>query len=65
MIYVIVDRIRLICKENNISIPKLEKEIGLGKGCIYKWKDVSPSVDNLLKVAQYFKVSINYFLENK
>ena len=51
--------IKSLCDKKGISISKLEKECGLGQGTIYKWKRVSPSIDNLQKVADYFKVTIN------
>jgi transcriptional regulator with XRE-family HTH domain len=58
----ILENIQELCKKNSISVPKLEKEIGLGNGAIYKWDKNSPSVDKLQKVADYFKVSTDYLL---
>jgi transcriptional regulator with XRE-family HTH domain len=45
-----------------MSIPKLEKELNLGNGAIYKWDKSSPSIDKLQKVAEYFNVSTDYLL---
>ena len=58
----IVENIKLLCRQRNTSIPKLEKEIGLGKGTAYKWDKSSPTADNLQKVADYFFVTIDYLL---
>lgn len=58
----IVENIRWLCKQQNISIPKLEKELGFGNGAIYNWDKSSPSVDKLQKVADYFQVSTDYLL---
>lgn len=54
-----VEKIKALCKERNISIPKLEDELQLGRGTIYKWEFVSPSVANLKKVADYFGCSLD------
>ena len=47
-----------------MSISSVEQAVGLSAGSISKWKTVSPSVNNLKKVADYFGVSIEYFLED-
>ncbi len=31
----ILERIQLLCEENNITVSKLEVELGLGKGTLY------------------------------
>lgn len=58
----IVKTIKLLCTDKDISIPKLEKELGFGNGAIYNWDESSPSADKIVKVADYFKVSANYLL---
>ena len=59
----ILKRILELAEKNNISISCLEKKLGFGNGTIKKWRESSPSVENLKKVADYFGVSIEYFLE--
>lgn len=51
-------------KEKGISITSLEKTLGFGNGTIRKWETSSPTVDKLKKVADYFGVSVDYFLED-
>lgn len=58
----ILVNIQKLCKENNTSVPKLEKELGFGNGSIYNWDKSSPSVDKLQKVAEYFNVSTDFLL---
>jgi transcriptional regulator with XRE-family HTH domain len=58
----ILENIQFLCKKNDMSIPKLEKELNIGNGAIYKWDKSSPSIDKLQKVADYFKVSTDYLL---
>ncbi len=59
----LVENIRYLCKEIGMSIPKLERHLGFGKGAIYKWEKSSPTIDNLEKVADYLKVSVDYLLD--
>lgn len=55
----ILENIQSLCREHGISIPNLEKELGLGKGSMYRWNTNSPSIDKLQKVANYFKVTLD------
>lgn len=59
----IFDKISQLTLERGISIAYLEKTLGLGNATIRGWKESSPSVEKLKKVADYFNVSIEYFLE--
>lgn len=59
----ILDKIIELCKKNGISISKLEKECEIGNGTIPGWRSSSPRLDTLKKVADYFGVSIEYFVE--
>ena len=54
------DRIQYLAKKNNISINALEKDLGFGGNSIGKWDKSSPSVEKLLKVADYFGVTLDY-----
>lgn len=57
------DKIMKLARQRGESIPKIEKACGFGKGTITKWNTSTPKADNLKKVADYFGVSIEYFLE--
>lgn len=59
----ILKKILKLAEKNNISISCLEKTLSFGNGTIKKWGESSPSVDKLKKVADYFGVSVDYFLE--
>ena len=56
------NKIAKLCEEQKISISELEKKMGFGRCTIVKWKKSNPTVDKLKKVADYFGVSIEYFL---
>ena len=57
------DRIKYLCARDNITITKLETDLGFGTSSIKKWeKTSSPSVNKLVKVADYFNVSLDYLM---
>ena len=58
----LVDRIRALANQRDMSLPQLEVELGLGNGTISRWKTSSPNTDKLQKIADYFKVSMDYLL---
>lgn len=55
-------KIRELCLQKGTSLTELERTLGFGRGTIAKWKESSPSVIKLKAVADYFGVSIEYFL---
>ena len=59
----VLDRIRVLCDENKITIAKLEKETGIGNGTISRGDISSPTASNLKKVADYFNVTTDTLLE--
>lgn len=58
-------KIKSLCEEKNISVYFLEKQLGLSTGSVCKWEKSVPRADTLSKVANYFGVSINHFLESQ
>lgn len=59
----IFEKVEEMVKKEGISISKLETNCNIGNGTISKWKTSSPTIANLKKVADYFEVPIEYFLE--
>jgi transcriptional regulator with XRE-family HTH domain len=55
----IVNSIKKLCDKNNIPIGQFEKEAGLSKGLISKWKEKTPSLDKIISIADYFNVSVD------
>lgn len=58
----IVENIKSLCDAKGTSIPRVEKELGFGRGSIYNWEKSSPSIDKIEKIAKHFNVSINRIL---
>lgn len=55
----IVNSIKALCKENDITVGQLEREVGLSQGLVSKWKDKTPSLDKIIDIADYFHVSLD------
>ena len=61
----LVKSIRETCKENNITPSQLENELGFGAGLISRWSKSSPSLDKIIDIADYFKISIDELIGRK
>lgn len=59
-----LEKISKLCSERGITITALERELNFGNSTIAKWREASPSVSKLKKVADYFGVSVDYFLND-
>lgn len=58
----IVENIKSLCLESGSTIPKLEQELGFGRGSIYNWDKNSPSISKVRQVSEYFRVSLDRVL---
>lgn len=52
------DKIQELCKERNISVYRLEKEMDFSSGSIRKWSKSIPAADKLQKVAKRLDVPV-------
>lgn len=55
----IVESIKKLCKNSNIPVSQLEKEVGLSQGLVSKWMNTTPSLDKIIDIADYFNVSLD------
>lgn len=57
-------RLRKLIKDENISMQTLSSEIGVSRQAISQYCDGStvPNADKLLKIAEYFNVSLDYLV---
>lgn len=57
-----IKTVKMLIKENNISIEKLMNAINLGETNFYRWQrgNNTPSMSSLIAIAQYFNVSLDY-----
>lgn len=58
----VLDRVKGLAKKQGISIVELEEKLGFGRNSLYAWKNKMPSNDKLIKVADFFHVSVDYLL---
>lgn len=57
------DNIKEIADRKGLSIREVERRASLGNSTVRKWNDISPSVENLIKVAKVLKVKPNRLLK--
>ena len=57
-------QIKKLRSANGITQVQLAKCLGVTKQCVSNWENdnIQPSVDMLMKIADYFKVSTDYIL---
>jgi methionyl-tRNA formyltransferase len=59
----VYEKIEKLAEERGIQIRTLEKQLGFGNKTIKGWKKSSPSLKNIAKVAKFFGVTVDYFVE--
>ena len=52
-----------LCRDNGISIARLEKECGFGNATIWAWDKSDPGAKKLKIVADYFGVTVDELLK--
>lgn len=61
-LFILIERIKELCKAGNLSLSALEIASGINRGSIWRWDSNAPSIDKVVKVAEYFGCSIDYLL---
>lgn len=61
----ILENVKRMCKERNISIAYLERELSIGNGTIARWERSSPRVETLKLVADYFGCTVDDLLKEE
>lgn len=59
----IYNKVKILAKEKGVTIQQMEQDLHLSERNACKWNSVLPRADTLKKLADYFGVSIEYFLE--
>lgn len=61
--YITFQRVQLLAEREGITIKDLQQLLGFGKTALYKWNSPAiPQVDSLIKIADYFHVSVDYLV---
>lgn len=61
----LVKSVRDLCKKNNIPISQLESELNFGAGLISRWTKSSPSLDKIVDIADYYRVTLDEVVGRK
>ena len=58
------ERIKQLRQARNITQVELANGLGVSKQCVSNWENdyIQPSIEMLIKLAEYFKVSTDYLL---
>ena len=59
------ERIVELCQKKGISQSQLERDLGIAKGSVTKWKTKEPRPSTLRKVADYLNVSVTYLMNSE
>lgn len=59
------ERVKSLARQQGLSLLRLNDQAGLGKNAIYKWKNQTPSTENLQKVATVLDVTTDQLLEDE
>ena len=61
----VLDRVKEIAGQKNITLAELERVTGLSNGAISKWGKSLPNTALIAKVADYLNVSVDYLLDRE
>ncbi len=61
----IVEKIKYLAKENGTDMANIERCVGLGNSSIRRWSNNSPSVNKVLLVANFLKVSVDWLVRDE
>jgi len=56
------DNVKAACKQQGVTILKMESDLGFPRSSICKWNENEPGVSKVKKVADYLKVDINQLI---
>ena len=62
-IRMIYENVVELAKKKKMTLSEVEKQSGISKGVISKWKTVSPNIDSLQAVAKTLGVTVNRLLK--
>lgn len=60
-----IELIRAKAQKKGLSLAQLEKRLDIGNGTIGKWKESSPNIATIKKVADFLKISIDDLITGK
>lgn len=61
---ILVNNIKKICKDKQVSISVMEKDLYMSPGLISRWAKTTPALDRVLEIANYLQVSLDTLIGN-
>lgn len=58
----IYDNIKKLCKRDGITVKHMEEVLDITRSSTCKWNKKLPTINSIIKVADYFSVSIDWLL---
>lgn len=59
------DKIKEVASNKNVTIYRIEKDLGLSNGSISKWNESTPFSTSLIKVASYLGTTVEYLTKEQ
>lgn len=59
----IYDKVKQLAEAKGLTIRELEQQAGFGNGTVGKWRDSTPSITRVLKVAEVLGISVSELLD--
>ena len=56
------ERIKYLADKQGKNLKTVATDLGFSENAIYKWKNQSPTTENLTKVADYFSVTLDFLV---
>lgn len=60
--FTILDKIQYLAKDRKISLSAIEKGANLSNGTLRRWNTSYPSIEKLVRVADYLEVTLDYLV---
>ncbi|HIY02612.1 MAG TPA: helix-turn-helix domain-containing protein [Candidatus Blautia faecipullorum] len=51
--------VKRLCDQQDVTITQLEKDLGFSPGSMTKWRQSAPSIEKVIAVSKYFRVTID------
>lgn len=58
----LLEKLKLIANERGTTLTAFERELGFGNNSIKRWNKSSPSIDKVIKLANYLSISLDWLL---
>lgn len=59
------DKIKDLCKKNNVNMSTVEESLGFASGYLSKLDKSTPNTKRMQKIADYFGVTVDYLMTGK